>query len=414
VYTANVDRQDDDIPDDCNATADDMTVTKDAVTDVNDCSEVDLSNVEHGMSDMCETVAGMTDVNNDSDASSPANANAEALRQEQLDDETLKGWWALAKRDKGGCFIKDGILYHAEKILGQSFSQLCIPKSRRTQVLGLAHDTFGEHLGEERTRERIRLSFTWPTLTSDCKKYCQTCSSCQKRARKTYHDRAPIAPIPRSDLAFSHFFMDTLGPIFNHPVEYNYCLILVDSATRWPAAFPLKSLSAKSVCDALLQLWMVTGICSTLSSDNATNFTSKLNRELLTRIGCSPRLNTPGHAQSSGLVERMVGTVKNMINKVAYDHPKQWHKYLGYILWALREVPNETTGVPPWVMAFGYLLRGPLAVLKESWVGDADLPLDLGKKCGKLLARFARQTQGNTTVCHITRGACPSKIYFSV
>jgi len=69
-----------------------------------------------------------------------------------------------------------------------------------------------------------------------------------------------------------------------------------------------------------------------------------------------------------------------MINKVACDHLKQWHKYLGYILWSLREVPSETTGVPPSVMAFGHLPRGPLAVLKETWSGEIDLPLDLGKK----------------------------------
>jgi len=115
--------------------------------------------------------------------------------------------------------------------------------------------------------------------------------------------------------------MDCLVPIFNHKVDYNYCLILVDIATRWPAAFLLRALPAKCVCDALLQLWMNTGIPIAISSDNATNFTSKLNHELLKRLGCSPRFNTPGHSQSSGLVERMVGTVKNMINKVAHGHP---------------------------------------------------------------------------------------------
>jgi len=173
--------------------------------------------------------------------------------------------------------------------------------------------------------------------------------------------------------------MDCLGPIFNHKVEYNYCLVLVDSATRWPAAFPLRALTARNVCEALLQLWMVTGVPTVVSSDNATNFTSKLNQEFLNRLGCSPRFNTPGHPQSSGLVERMVGILKAMINKVAHDHPKQWHKYLGYILWALREVPNETIGLPPWLLAFGHLPRGPLANLKETWSGEIDLPLDLGK-----------------------------------
>ena len=104
--------------------------------------------------------------------------------------------------------------------------------------------------------------------------------------------------------------MDCLGPIFDHKTEYNYRLVLVDSATRWPAAYPLKSFTAKSVCEALLQLWMITGIPTAVSSDNASNFTSKLNHEFLTRLGCSPRFNTPGHQQSSGLVERMVATLK--------------------------------------------------------------------------------------------------------
>ena len=102
--------------------------------------------------------------------------------------------------------------------------------------------------------------------------------------------------------------MDCLGPVINYLCEYNYYLVLCDNATRWPAALPLRSLTAKHVCEALLQLWMITGIPATISTDNATNFTSKLNHEFLKRMGCSPRFNTPGHPQSSGLVERIVGT----------------------------------------------------------------------------------------------------------
>jgi len=139
---------------------------------------------------------------------------------------------------------------------------------------------------------------------------------------------------------------------------------------------------------------MITGIPSTVSSDNATNFSSKLNREFLKRLGRSPRFNTPGHPQSSGLVERMVGTLKNMINKIAHDHPKEWHKYFGYILWSLREILSESTGVPPWVLAFGHLPRGPLAVLKKTWSGEVDLPIDLGKN----VVNFMRDLRSKLSV----------------
>jgi len=49
------------------------------------------------------------------------------------------------------------------------------------------------------------------------------------------------------------------------------------------------------------------------------------------------------------------------------------------ISWALRESVNETTGVPPWLLTFGRLPRGPLAVLKVTWTGEKDVPLSLGK-----------------------------------
>jgi len=48
-------------------------------------------------------------------------------------------------------------------------------------------------------------------------------------------------------------------------------------------------------------------------------------------------------------------------------------------LWALREVLNETIGVPPWLMVYSRIPRGPLAALKENWTGFRDMPLSLGQ-----------------------------------
>ena len=306
--------------------------------------------------------------------------NIVELRQEQKQDTTLSGSWALAAKTKGGYYVKNDLLYHSGTVAGQLCEQLCVPLTRRLQVLTLAHEVYGAHLGPIKTRDRIRLSFYWPTLTADCKRHSRTCEQCQKRARTTVLDRVPISPIPRADEVFSHWFMDCLGPLFpNQKVRYNYCLLLCDSTSRWPAAYPLHSLSAKSVCDALLQQFAQTGIPHIISSDNATNFKGNLTREFLKRLGCCPRFSTPAHPQACGLVERLVGSIKSAISKVAIDHPKQWYTHLACILWAFRESVNETTGVPPWLLAFGRLPKGPLAVLKDTWTGEEDPPLNLGK-----------------------------------
>ena len=54
--------------------------------------------------------------------------------QEQRNDKSLTGCWKLAERGKGGFVVKDGILFHRAKILGQSFLQLVVPVSRREHV----------------------------------------------------------------------------------------------------------------------------------------------------------------------------------------------------------------------------------------------------------------------------------------
>jgi len=60
------------------------------------------------------------------------------------------------------------------------------------------------------------------------------------------------------------------------------------------------------------------------------------------------------------VAEREVGNVKRIISKLAMDHPKQLHKYVPMAMWCLRETINETTGVAPWTLVFGFLPRGPL------------------------------------------------------
>jgi len=187
--------------------------------------------------------------------------------------------------------IKYELLYHRVTILGQTFIQLVVPKSRRYHVLKMGHDTFGGHMSVKRTKARISYTLFWPSLNEDCRDYIKTCSGCQLKAPVTHRDRVPITPIPRADRVFDHLFIDCMGPLISgegQKVKYNYAFIVVDSFSRFPVCYPLKSLTTKAVCDVLLELWQFTGCSSYLSSDLGTNFTSQLTKEFEKRLGCSP------------------------------------------------------------------------------------------------------------------------------
>jgi hypothetical protein len=105
----------------------------------------------------------------------------------------------------------------------------------------------------------------------------------------------------------------------------------------------------------------------------------------MSRIGCSPRFNSPLHPASSGLTERFNKTYKEMLSKFIHDNPRQWHKLVPYLVWALREVPNSTTGFPPFTLVYGRSPRGPLSILKENWEGNRELPPSLGKSAVQYL-----------------------------
>jgi len=79
---------------------------------------------------------------------------------EQKSDETLSDCRDMAHQCKGDYAISRGLLYHKEKVEGQSVCQLCVPVGRRDAVLKLAHESaYGGHLGERNASQRIRLFF---------------------------------------------------------------------------------------------------------------------------------------------------------------------------------------------------------------------------------------------------------------
>lgn len=300
-----------------------------------------------------------------------------SLVSEQQNDETLKSSFALARAGKGGYIINNDLLFHVGSHYGQTITKLVVPKTRRMSVIKLAHNSV--HWAVNKTKQRIVMSgLVWPTLSSDVNKYCGSCEICQLRARQRRSDKVPISVGEKAGVGqvFSHMHCDVFGPILpNQNVRFNYALIVVDSTSRYPFACPLSSLHSKNICDALMSIFEFTGICSSmvLTMDNASYFRSALTQEFLKRIGVSPLFSTEYHPEGNAIAERGVASLKNLIAKLAYDKQKSWTKYLGACLWAIRESVNGTTHVPPHLLVFGSLPRGPLTILKETWLGQREL-----------------------------------------
>jgi len=164
-----------------------------------------------GTNDNCDK-----DKSENENMSDPRKASAEILRRDQKSDRSLIHCWSLADRQRTGYYVRDGVLYRNYKYLGQEYEQLVLPVNRRQEVMRLAHEIYAGHLGAKKTEERIKLSFTWPTIALDVQKACESCRQCQKKRRVTVYDRVPITPIPRGDVPFNCLVMDCLGPLVSN------------------------------------------------------------------------------------------------------------------------------------------------------------------------------------------------------
>lgn len=315
---------------------------------------------------------------------------ARRFTDEQREDESLRELWEQAKEGTHGMIVEDGLLFHEEKNDRGACKQLVLPKSRRAEVLALAHDSpWGGHFSGKKTKQRVKSAFYWPSVVTDIKKYCQSCHSCQIFSRNKETDRVPITPVTRPEKPFEVIYIDCIGPLDPPSARgHKYALSIVDLCTRWPEVIPLRSLTAKSACQALIDVFARYGTPEMICCDQGTNFTSKLTQEVTARMGVQMRFSTPNHPQSNGLVERWNGTFKAMLKHVIETEGREWDRFVPCLLWAYREVPNDVTGASPFELMFGREPNGPLAILKQTWTGDWTPPTGLNKPAGMYLKQL--------------------------
>jgi hypothetical protein len=355
--------------DDLNESFDDDVIPLDG------SSQSIVSTVQDNSIDRTMTTSDQPDVD-----SQMRSADYVTLRNEQLADPSLSKYWDMARdNQKNGFYIQDGLLYRHGQVNGEKVTQLCLPSQRICTVLKIAHDMpFGSHMAFRRTNDRIAMSFFFPGQRAKVKDYCMRCETCQLFAPARRSDLNTIEPIPRDAPPFGHLVFDCIGP-FSGSGRYKYGFVITDLNTRFPMAYALTNISAKKICDCLIEYFSIFSMPTVIHCDMGTNFTSNLTQLLLTRLGCAPRFNTSYHPQSSGLVERTNATLKTIISKLASSFPRSWETIVPFALWSLRTSVNETLGTSPYRAAFGRTPIGPLQILCDSWAGKRELPLDLAK-----------------------------------
>ena len=61
-----------------------------------------------------------------------------------------------------------------------------------------------------------------------------------------------------------------------------------------------------------------------------------------------------------------------MLRRMCAERPKDWDRYLRLLLFAVREVPQESLGFSPFELLYGRNVRCPMAFLRELWTDEVE------------------------------------------
>ena len=302
----------------------------------------------------------------------------EQFRRDQREDGSLEKLFEKVELEKDierkgdGYFVRDGILYKANKLGQEEDSCVVVPTIHREAIMQIAHDSImGGHLGYKKTLDKIRAQFTWPGITADVERYCKSCDACQRTIPKGKVVKAPLGSMPIIETPFHRVAVDLVGPIVPKSDKGNrYILTLVDYATRFPEAVALKTTDTEKVAEALVDMFARVGIPNEVLSDNGPQFISDVMKEVGRLLSLRQLKSTPYHPMCNGLVEKFNGTLKLMLRRMAEERPKDWDRYISSLLFAYREAPQASTGFSPFELLYGRSVRGPLSILREIWTNE--------------------------------------------
>ena len=211
------------------------------------------------------------------------NLQSSEFLKEQKNDESLRPLWQkVGSVDKSQyIFIceHDFLLRQKrdENNKGVGPKMLVVPKPRREEIMRVAHDSlFGGHLGINNTLTKIEAQFYWPGMSEDVANFCRSCDVCQKTINKGRVPKTELGRVPLIGVPFQRIAIDIMGPFMPSARKHTHILTIVDYATRYVEAIPLKSIATVDVAEALVAVYSRVGIPTEVMSDLGTQFVSDL------------------------------------------------------------------------------------------------------------------------------------------
>ncbi|MEW8548163.1 MAG: DDE-type integrase/transposase/recombinase, partial [Candidatus Thiodiazotropha sp.] len=261
----------------------------------------------------------------------------------------------------------NGLLFHSriaksKRTKSLTQYQLALPKSLIPTVLKLYHDSaMGAHGGIHDTIDKIQEHYYFLQLTVIVSDYVKSCSECQKRKVTRVQSKNAITAYPTPLRPFSVWQMDLYGPIPVTSRGYSYIFTAVDMFSKFLYTKPLLNKDAMSVSEVLFEMFTTFGVCDTLISDQGSEFTARVTKELCCLLQIPQQFSLSFVHHTLGACERTHRTLASRLTPYMNKQSTNWDQYLPAVVFAMNCAVSASTGYSPFEVIFGARPKFPLS-----------------------------------------------------
>ena len=162
------------------------------------------------------------------------------------------------------------------------------------------------HMGIERSKARAKVCVYWPGMYQAIESEVKQCSTCNKYS--TANQREPMLPHPVPERPW-----EKVGVDYFTLAGKDY-LLVVDYFSKYPEVLQVNGKTADMTITKIKSTFARHGIPNTVVADNMP-FGSRAFQQFAKEWGFSIVISSPTYAQSNGLAERNVQTIKRLLKK---------------------------------------------------------------------------------------------------